>query len=321
MAALKVGLIVYPDFSPFHISVPYMIFSPMLPGELLFELYLIAPDGQANQAERGMSIVPDGGLELVAVMDIVVMPGWHKLDEPPTDNLLKALVQAYQRGACIVGLCYGTYALAYAGLLDGKNACTHWLAEKDFNQRFPKARLDPNALYVEDDQLITSAGTGAGLDCCLYIVRKFYGVKIANRVARIMVVPPHREGGQAQFIEQPMAKSTQEAQINRLLDYLRENLTKTHHIDTLADLANMSRRTFTRRFLKATGMTVVEWLVNEQLQRSRELLETSALSIEQIAAQAGFQTATSFRQHFKQRHTVSPTSWRKTFGTNSLIKN
>src|SRR5690606_13565540 len=118
---------------------------------LLFELYLIAPDGQANQAERGMSIVPDGGLELVAAMDIVIMPGWHKLDELPTDNLLKALIQAYQRGACIVGLCYGTYALAYAGLLDGKNACTHWLAEQDFNHRFPKVRLDPNALYVEDD--------------------------------------------------------------------------------------------------------------------------------------------------------------------------
>jgi transcriptional regulator GlxA family with amidase domain len=171
-----------------------------------------------------------------------------------------------------------------------------------------------NALYVEEDRLITSAGTGAGLDCCLYIVREYYGAKTANKVARIMVIPPHREGGQAQFIEQPMAASTQDAQVNRLLDYLRENLTKQHTVDELATRTAMSRRTFTRHFSKATGMTLVEWLVNERLQRTRELLETTSLPVERISDLVGFQTPVSLRQHFRKRFQVSPRDWRRTFG-------
>lgn len=320
MTKLKIGLVLYPSFSPFHVSVPYMIFGSILPEESLFELFLIAPDSSAISAERSMFVQPDGGLELLATMDVVIVPGWHKLDEKPSAQMLYSLREAYNRGAYLVGLCYGTYALAYAGILDGKKACTHWLAEQDFKTRFPQIQLDTNALYSEDQRLITSAGTGASLDCCLYIVRKFFGVKIANKFARLMVVPPHREGGQAQFIEHPIARSTSEAQINTLFDFLRENLAKPHSIDELATVVGMSRRTFTRRFQKATGMTVVEWLVNERLQRSRELLELTALSIEQIAEQVGFQTATSFRLHFKQKHAVSPTAWRRTFGANTLIE-
>lgn len=217
------------------------------------------------------------------------------------------------RGAKVVGLCYGAYALAYAGLLDGREAATHWMAETDFSQRFPAVKLNTNALYVDTDRVITSAGTGAGLDCCLHIVRAHYGTKTANSVARILVIPPHREGGQAQFIEQPVASSTHDAEINRLLDYLRKNLAQPHQINDLAARTHMSRRTFTRHFQKATGMTFGKWLVNERLQRSLELLETTPLSVEQIAEMAGFQTATSFRQHFRQRFKVSPSVWRKTF--------
>jgi transcriptional regulator GlxA family with amidase domain len=188
------------------------------------------------------------------------------------------------------------------------------MAEQDFCKRFPCVKLDLNALYVEEDRLITSAGTGAGLDCCLYIVREYYGAKTANKVARIMVIPPHREGGQAQFIEQPMAVSTQDAQVNRLLDYLRENLTQQHTVDELATRTAMSRRTFTRHFSKATGMTLVEWLVNERLQRTRELLETTSLPVERISDLVGFQTPVSLRQHFRKRFQVSPRDWRRTFG-------
>jgi len=180
--------------------------------------------------------------------------------------------------------------------------------------RFPCVKLDMNALYVDEDRLITSAGTGAGLDCCLYLVRAYYGPKIANKVARTMVIPPHREGGQAQFIEQPMAASTQDSQVNRLLDYLRENLDKQHSIDGLAARAATSRRTFTRHFLKATGMTLVDWLVNERLQQTRELLETTSIPIERISELTGFQTPLSLRQHFKKRFQVSPRDWRRTFG-------
>ncbi|BEH16684.1 GlxA family transcriptional regulator [Marinobacter shengliensis] len=314
MALPKVGLILHPQFSPFHFSVPYMVFSIALPDGPLFELLIITPDGKPLTSERAMTVQPDGGLELLDAVDIAVVPGWHDLSEAPPPQLAEALTRCHERGAHVVGLCYGTYALAYAGLLDNKRASTHWLAEQDFLNRFPQVNLDTNALYVKDDRLVTSAGTAAGLDCCLFLVREYYGARTANTLARLMVVPPHREGGQAQFIEQPVAISTQDAHINRLLDYLREHLAETHTIDELAARTAMSRRTFTRHFQRATGMTVVEWLVSERLRRGRELLETTSLPVEAISERIGFHTATSFRQHFKQRHHVSPRDWRRTFG-------
>lgn len=309
-----VALIVYPEFSPFHFAVPYLIFSAELPEGRLFDLLIVSSGARPLAAERGLTAHPDGGLELAETADILIVPGWHDLDARPEQDLVLALSRAHARGAHVVGLCYGAYALAYAGLLDGKRASTHWMAEKDFCARFPRVKLDMNALYVDEDKLITSAGTGAGLDCCLYLVREYYGAKVANQVARTMVIPPHREGGQAQFIEQPVAASTQDAQLNVLLDYLRENLDQPHGLDELAAKISMSRRTFTRHFSKATGMTLVDWLVNERLRRTRDLLETTSLSVERISDMAGFQTPTSFRQHFKKRFQVSPRDWRKTFG-------
>ena len=315
-----VALVVYPNFSPFHFSVPYLVFTAAFAEGPLFELKIVASGAKALASERAMTVQPDGGLELADTADILIVPGWDSLDARPSPELVATLARAHARGAHVVGLCYGAYVLAYAGLLDGKRASTHWMAEKDFSERFPRVKLDMNALYVDEDRLITSAGTGAGLDCCLYIVREYYGPKIANKVARTMVIPPHREGGQAQFIEQPMAASTEDSQVNRLLDYLRENIGKQHSIDDLAARAAMSRRTFTRHFLKATGMTLVDWLVNERLQQSRDLLETTAMPVERIAELVGFQTPVSFRQHFKKRFQVSPRDWRKTFGVKAAAE-
>ncbi len=313
MSVPKVGLIVHPGFSPFHFSVPYMIFGMPMPESRLFDLKIVSPTGQVMESEGAMTLTPDGGLELLDNVDIAIVPGWHDLDEPPSKELADALQRCYQRGAHVVGLCYGTYALAYAGLLDDKRASTHWLAEQDFSSRFPKVNLDTNALYVEDDRVVTSAGTAAGLDCCLFLVREYHGAKVANSVARVMVIPPHREGGQAQFIEQPVAVSTQDAHINRLLDYLREIIAMPHTINDLAERTAMSRRTFTRHFQKATGMSVKEWVISERLRQARELLEMTSLSIDAVAEKVGFQTATSFRQHFKQRHRLSPRDWRNSF--------
>lgn len=309
-----VALFVYPHFSPFHFSVPYLVFNAEVAESRLFELRIVSSDAQPLTAERALTLQPDGGLELADTADIVIVPGWHDLDAGPDRELVAALARAHARGAHVVGLCYGAYVLAYAGLLDGRRASTHWMAEQDFSLRFPRVKLDMNALYVDEDRLITSAGTGAGLDCCLYLVRAYYGSKIANKVARSMVIPPHREGGQAQFIEQPMAASTENSQVNRLLDYLRENLDKQHSIDELAARATTSRRTFTRHFHKATGMTLVDWLVNERLQQTRELLETTTMPIERISELTGFQTPLALRQHFKKRFQVSPREWRRTFG-------
>src|SRR5690606_22478388 len=179
-----VALIAYPNFSPFHFGVPYLIFNMELPEQRLFDMKIVSLGAQPLTAERALTVQPDGGLELTEAADILVVPGWHDLSAPPHPELVDALVRAHARGAHVVGLCYGAYALAYAGLLDGRRASTHWMAEQDFCQRFPRVKLDMNSLYVEEDGLITSAGTGAGLDCCLYIVREYYGPKIANKVAR-----------------------------------------------------------------------------------------------------------------------------------------
>ncbi|MDT3272059.1 helix-turn-helix domain-containing protein [Shewanella sp. SP2S2-4] len=316
MQVPTVALILYPHFSVFHVAVPQAVFSMQPDGKPIFDLKIVSIDCKPQHSDNWMTVQPDGGLELVELADIVVIPGWHDLESPPASNISEVLVRAHERGSTVVGLCYGAYALAYSGLLDEKEAATHWMAEDDFTVRFPNIKLNTNALYVESDRVVTSAGTAAALDCCLYIVRSFYGTKTANKVARILVVPPHREGGQAQFIAQPIPKSTQDAEVNRLLDYLRENLDKQYSIADLADQLFMSRRTFTRHFNNATGMSFGKWLVNARLQRSLELLESTRLPVEKVSEMVGFQTATSFRQHFNQRFQVSPSAWRKTFAGN-----
>ena len=312
--SLKIALVLQPNLNLFQFSVPYAVFTTALPSDDLFSLTLVAED--LSVQSHLLSVRAERGLDYLAEADIVMIAGWADLNEAPSEALQTVLRSAYQRGAYLVGLCYGTYALAYAGLLDGKQATTHWLGEADFRQRFPQVKLDANALYVEDERLITSAGTSAGLDCCLYIIRKFYGVKIANQVARIMVAPPHREGGQAQFIEPLKLETSQNDKLHEVLQYVRQNLQKSHNIDDLAQMAYISRRTFTRHFQKMTGTSFTQWLIAERLQKSLELLESSKLSIETISEKIGFQSAVSFRQHFKQRFQVSPNEWRKTFGGN-----
>ncbi|AHG75808.1 AraC family transcriptional regulator [Mannheimia varigena USDA-ARS-USMARC-1296] len=315
MSLPKVAFVLYPDFNPLVFVPPYELFTAQLDGKPLFDCRTVAENTQQAVGIGGkIAISADENLTWLEQADLIVIAGWADTAQRPSPALCHALQQQNARGAMIIGLCYGSYALAYSGLLDGKKAATHWLAEQDFIQRFPQIQLDTNALYVEQHNLITSAGSMAGIDCCLAVIRKFYGVKISNRLARMIVSAPHREGGQAQFIEQPIAQRTNNQTINELLDYLRENLAQPHSIDELANKLAMSRSTFTRHFRKATGMAVMEWLIETRLQRGRELLESSALSIEQIAVEIGFQTATSFRQHFKAKHFVSPNQWRKSFG-------
>ncbi|PJG84792.1 GlxA family transcriptional regulator [Conservatibacter flavescens] len=309
--SIKIGLLFHPEVKLFHFSVPHLIFSDLLPEQKLFELFVLNTEPHRTGS---LSLAFDGGLERALEMDILIVAGWHDIHEPPSDELQQALQTAYSRGKILVGLCYGTYALAYSGVLNGKKAATHWAGESDFARRFPQVKLDNNALYVDDENIITSAGTAASLDCCLYIVRKFYGSQIANKIARIMVVPPHREGSQAQFIDTPVPTKTSDRNINQLLAKIRENPTACYRIDDLAEQLAMSRRTFTRHFQKATGTSLTQWLIAERLQKSLTLLESTHLSIEQIAAEIGFQSAVSFREHFKAKYQVSPNQWRKTFG-------
>ncbi|MEB5707966.1 GlxA family transcriptional regulator [Pantoea anthophila] len=321
MAALTVAVLATAGFSPFHFSVPCMMFGSALPQQDLFHLEICAERAGLVISERGLSVTVEQGVELFDRADIIIVPYWHNPAEKPAQVLLDKLVAAWQRGAEVVGLCLGTYVLAYAGLLDTHQAVTHWEFERDFSERFPRVHLDSNVLYTRDERLITSAGTAAGIDCCLDIIRQHYGSGIANRVARRMVVPPYREGGQAQFIERPVPDNTRDCRINALLASLRQNLHQPHDLDSLSETLSMSRRSLTRHFHKATGMSPGEWLMAERLQCSQLLLETTSNSIESVAAKVGFESPVSFRQRFKSRFGVSPSEWRRTFrGPQSVIK-
>ncbi|GKX57020.1 AraC family transcriptional regulator [Leminorella grimontii] len=318
MSVPSVAVVATDGFSPFHFSVPCTIFGSILPDQKLYNLLICAQAPGPVRSTMGLTLTAEHGLEALEKADTIVIPFWPHPEEKPAQALLDALIKARDRGTSIVGLCLGTYVLAYAGLLAHRRAATHWEYEQDFCQRFPDVRLDTNALYVNDDGLITSAGTAAGLDCCLYIVRERYGSAIANRIARRMVVPPHREGGQAQFIDRPLPLSTKDVRINTLLAFLRKNLQQPHSLDALAKRVMMSRRTFTRQFNQATGMSVGEWLETERLQRAQELLESANQSIESVAQAVGFQSPISFRQRFKARYRISPSDWRRAFRGKAL---
>ncbi len=240
MQPLNVAIVAVEDFSPFHFSVPCIIFSDKVAAKKRFEVQLCAEQPGIVSSQDGFSINAAYGYEAVEAADIVVIPWWGTTAHRPPQSLLDALNRARQNGAQI-------------------------------------------------------------------------GSTVANQIARRMIVPPHREGGQAQFIEQPVAKNTKDQRINVLLDYLRQHLNEPHNLDELALRVMMSRRTLTRHFMKATGSSVAEWLIAERLRRSQTLLESSQLPVERIAEQVGFQSPVTWRQHFKSHFGVSPAEWRKTF--------
>lgn len=313
MSTTSVAIVASEAFSTFHFSVPLILFGNSVSETPRFTRYICAETPGLVWSKEGTAVQADSDFSTLAECDIVIVPFWRHVDEKPSPALLEALIRAHQNGATLVGLCLGTFALAYAGLLDNRRAVTHWEFEKAFERLFPRAQLDVNVLYTDDDGIITSAGTAAALDCCLYVIRQRFGARVANQIARRMVTPPHREGGQAQYIEQVVTHRTGDTRINQLLAYLQDNLQQPHQIDTLAERVAMSRRTLTRHFQKETGMTIGEWITTERLRRSQTLLESSALSIEQVAEQSGFQSSITFRQIFREKLGVSPVEWRKTF--------
>ncbi|MGU9867128.1 GlxA family transcriptional regulator [Kluyvera ascorbata] len=313
MSTTSVAIVASEAFSTFHFSVPLILFGNSVSETPRFTRYICAETPGLVWSKEGTAVQADSDFSTLAECDIVIVPFWRHVDEKPSPALLEALIRAHQNGATLVGLCLGTFALAYAGLLDNRRAVTHWEFEKAFERLFPRAQLDVNVLYTDDDGIITSAGTAAALDCCLYVIRQRFGARVANQIARRMVTPPHREGGQAQYIEQVVPHRTGDTRINQLLAYLQDNLQQPHQIDALAERVAMSRRTLTRHFQKETGMTIGEWITTERLRRSQTLLESSALSIEQVAEQSGFQSSITFRQIFREKLGVSPVEWRKTF--------
>ncbi|WP_347114816.1 helix-turn-helix domain-containing protein [Leclercia sp. S52] len=317
MKLTTVAIVAVDGFSPFHYSVPCILFGDTVSGKKRFEVTICAEKPGLLTSRDGFALNATQDYSAIRQADIVVVPYWAHVLESPPQALLDSLVQARDNGAEIVGLCLGSFVLGYAGILDGKRAATHWEFERQFQSLFPAVELDINALYVDDDNIITSAGTAAALDCCLYIIRQRFGSEVANQIARRMIVPPHREGGQAQFIAQPVPETTRDARINHLIDYLQRNISQPLSLDVLAESVAMSRRTLTRHFMKATGMSVASWITAERLRRSQLLLESSNLPIEAVAEQVGYLSAVTWRQQFKARFGVSPAEWRKTFRTQS----
>ncbi|MEN4917876.1 helix-turn-helix domain-containing protein [Achromobacter spanius] len=314
-----VAVIAFEDISPFHLSVPCMVFGDDLAklGVPRYRLLICGERPGLLSTMSGFRIEVEHDLRALELADTIIMPAWRDPDESAPPALLKALQAAHARGARIAGLCLGTFVLAEAGLLDGRSAATHWAWSEDFVRRHPKVRLERKSLYIDDGDILTSAGTAAAIDCCLHLLRCDHGAEVANRVARRMVVAPHRDGGQAQYIEQPLPERHGPDKLGATLDWAMQNLREPLTLDQLADKAGMSRRNFTRRFKAKTGATVSQWVLNHRLASAQRLLETSDKTVDLIADSVGFGSSASFRQHFASAFAISPSGYRRQFSANS----
>lgn len=313
MAAIKVAIAAFDGIRPFHLSVPCAVFGEPAGAEPLYEVRVCAVEPGELRSQVGFTIGTGYGLRELERAQVVVVPSWRDAHEVPPASLLGALRRAHRRGALVVGLCLGAYALAEAGLLDGRRATTHWRWAERFAQRYPKVRVDPNVLYVDEGDVLTSAGTAAGIDCCLHVVRRQFGAEATNRIARTLVVPPHRQGSQAQYIEQPVLATAAESPLTKVLGWAARHLDEPHNLDSLAARAAMSRRSFTRHFRQHTGTTVGQWLLVQRLALAQRLLETTGQPIERIAERAGFGTSLSLRQHFAATLATTPSVYRREF--------
>lgn len=310
-----IAVIAFEGISPFHLSVPCIVFGDeMLKlGTPRYRLLICGEKAGRVPTMSGFHIEVEHDLGSLANADTVIVPAWRDPDERPPEALLEALNAAHARGARLVGLCLGTFVLAEAGLLAGRPASTHWAWANEFERSYPQVALNQNALYVDDGDVLTSAGTAAAIDCCLHIVRRDHGAEIANSIARRLVMAPHRHGGQAQYIERPLPPTGGQAQLGAAIDWAIEHLDDALSLKKLAALAGMSLRSFTRHFRKQTGTTFTQWLLNHRLAAAQRLLEAGNCSIDRVAELAGFGSTVSLRQHFTRAFSISPASYRRQF--------
>ncbi|MFV3304660.1 transcriptional regulator FtrA [Pseudomonas sp. NY15181] len=316
---LEVAVLAYDGLCTFEFGIAVEIFGLPRP-EFDFPWYrqrIVAVDEGPMRALGGVRVLADAGQEAMATAGTIIVPGWRNRAEAPPAALVAALQRAYAEGARLLSICSGVFVLAASGLLDGQRATTHWRYSRELAERFPAIEVDAQVLYVDAGQVITSAGSAAGIDACLHLVARDFGAQVANTVARRLVMSPQRGGGQAQFIPAPVAKASRH-DLAGLLDWARQRLDRSISVGELAGRMAMSERTFLRRFSEATGMTPKAWLQHERMLRARELLESSADSVERIAEQCGFGTVESFRNAFRSAAGVAPSAYRERFGTAHL---
>lgn len=286
-----------------------------------FDFALVSEDPGPMRLDTGILITVEEGLDRLAASDLIQIPSWGRGPGPddaiarPSPAVIEALCTAFDRGATIASHCSGAFVLGYAGLLDGRRATTHWELAESLATTFPLVTVDSDVLYVDEGQIVTGAGTAAGIDLCLYLIRRDYGAKAANALARGMVVPPHRDGGQAQFIATPVATCAGDDPLRGLLQWMRGHLAEELSVPVLARRVLMSPRSFARHFRAATGTTPHAWILAQRLAAAEHLLESGADSVEHIARAVGFGTAAGMREQFLRRRGVSPQAYRRTFAT------
>ena len=265
------------------------------------------------ETKAGFKVVPDAGIEALDGADTIIVPGWEDIDRVPPMDVVEAIQRADERGARLLSVCSGAFVLGWAGVLDGRRCTTHWMYADDLAERFPACEVDPGVLYVVDGNVMTSAGTAAGIDLCLHVVRADHGAQVANALARRMVVPPHRDGGQAQYVEMPVPDGEADEPLGDVLTWAVTHLDEPHSVESLARRANLSPRTFARRFRQVTGTTPHQWLLRQRVLHAQHLLESTDEPVERIAQLAGFGSAAVLRQHFGKMVGTSPLQYRKTF--------
>lgn len=318
----KVAVLALDGTVVLDLGIPAQVFGAArdAAGRRQYVVRTCTPDGGPVRTTAGFRALPDDGPEILAEADTVIVPGisaYHSpvmVDGEPTDAERVALTIA-ARAPRLMSICTGAFALAALGLLDGRPATTHWAYAHDFRRRYPAVKLDPDVLFVDDGDVLTSAGVAAGLDLCLYVVRRDHGAEVANRAARRCVVQPWRDGGQAQFIERPMPAATASA-TGAAREWARRHLDEPIDLEAMARQARMSVRTFTRRFRDETGLSPNQWLLGERVEHARLLLETTDLGIDAVARKAGFGTAVSLRAHLHRTLGVSPAAYRRAFHAN-----
>jgi transcriptional regulator GlxA family with amidase domain len=277
------------------------------------DVRVVAGEPDAVMGGGGLTTELPYDLAAVEGADLVIVPNWRSPAESPPGPVLAALRTAHARGARIAGLCSGAFVLAEAGLLDGRPATTHWAMAGLLAARFPQVRMQESVLFVDDGDVLTAGGGAAGMDLGLHLIRVLRGAEVANRLARSMVVPPHRAGGQAQYIESPVPTPDTGDPVGETMNWALARLHRVLPVDALARRANMSRRNFDRRFRELTGATPANWLTHQRVIRAQQLLEATGLGVDAIARRCGFSSAAALRPHFRRLVGVAPAAYRETF--------
>ncbi|QDP77595.1 helix-turn-helix domain-containing protein [Nocardia otitidiscaviarum] len=310
-----IAVVAFDGINPFHLSVPCLVFGAEQPSSELppVEVRVCTPDAAPIVTTAGFTVSTGFGLEEIADAAMVIVPSWPDPELAAPTEILTAIRTAHDRGARVVGLCLGAFVVADTGLLNGRPAATHWKWAEVFARRFPQVLLDRESLYVDDGDIVTSAGTTAAIDTCLHLLRGQHGAELANRVARRLVMPPHRAGGQAQFIEHPLPPTDSEHPLAATLHWTIEHLNEDLTVDRLAAHAAMSRRTFTRHFRKTMGTGAGDWIATQRVALAQRLLETTDLTVERIAERCGFGSAVTMREQFARTLGTTPSAYRGAF--------